>query len=197
MTKPVLATKATEVFKTSTDPKQGEDSEINKGTEVEELNQELNTLNKEIKWIIVKSESSEIESTSLLKIKFNKSFKKQMKVLIQTIEESRFPDPEQLNLLPEVTLQIFKKPKINYIINLDKRFRLLSKQKRQIKEEDKVDDPKSKCKYTKDKKKEETMENELPEWEVVEKTHWILEQVEELELWMQFLSGTLDDQTQA
>ena len=82
MTIPVLATEATVVFKSSTDSKEGKKSEIDKGTQIEKLNQEFNTFNEEITCIIVKLESSGIESAYVLKIRFNKCLKKQMKVLI-------------------------------------------------------------------------------------------------------------------
>ena len=83
-----------------------------------------------------KFESVEVEGVKLLKIKFNKNFKLQLKYLNQAIEEPQFPDPEQIDLSPEVTLQIVKKPKINKnSIDIDKRFKLLSKQKMEIKEE--------------------------------------------------------------
>lgn len=75
-----------------------------------------------------------------------------MKVLKQTIEEPQFPDPEQLDLLPEFILQIVKKSKINKTITLDNRFRLLWKQKHEIKEEEKEEDPETKVKDAKDKK---------------------------------------------
>ena len=88
-----------------------------------------------------------------------------MKLINQIIEETLFPNPKQLNLLPGVTLQIVIKPKINNIITLDKRFRLLSKQKRGFKEEDMVEDPNDKSKNDNDNKTEETVEQALPEWE--------------------------------
>lgn len=88
-----------------------------------------------------------------------------MKLINQIIEETLFPDPKQLNLLPGVTLQIVIKPKINNIITLDKRFRLLSKQKSGVKEEDMVEDPNDKSKNVNDNKTEETVEQALPEWE--------------------------------
>ena len=88
-----------------------------------------------------------------------------MKLINQIIEETLFPDPKQLNLLPGVTLQIVIKPKINNIITLDKRFRLLSNQKRGVKEEDMVEDPNDKSKNDNDNKTEETVEQALPEWE--------------------------------
>lgn len=174
MTETVLATKTTEVFKSTTDTKDQDEPEEDKGAEIEKLSQELNTLNGEIKWIIVKLKLSEIESASVLKFKLNKNLKTQMKVLNQNIEESQFPDPEQLDLSPEVTLQIAKKPKINNTITLDKRLRLLSKQKLVIREEEKVEDSKAKANDAKDKKVEETVEQELLEWEQVKKKRWIL-----------------------
>jgi len=88
-----------------------------------------------------------------------------MKLINQIIEETLLPDPKQLNLLPGVTLQIVIKPKINNIITLDKRFRLLSKQKSGVKEEDMVEDPNDKSKNVNDNKTEETVEQALPEWE--------------------------------
>jgi hypothetical protein len=165
MTEPVIATEASEEFKQPTEPKEEEEPKVDKEAEKEKLTQGLNSLNEEINWIVEKLESGETADTSVLKIKFNKYFKTQMKVLNQTIEEPQFPDPEQLDLPPEVTLQIVKKPKLNKSITLDKRFRLLSKQKREIKEEEKVEDPKAKGKDAKGKKVEETVEQELPEWE--------------------------------
>lgn len=165
MTEPVIATEASEEFKQPTEPKEEEEPKVDKEAEKEKLNQGLNSLNEEINWIVDKFESGETADTSVLKIKFNKYFKTQMKVLNQTIEEPQFPDPEQLDLPPDVTLQIVKKPKLNKSITLDKRFRLLSKQKREIKEEEKVEDPKAKGKDAKGKKVEETVEQELPEWE--------------------------------
>lgn len=88
-----------------------------------------------------------------------------MKLINQIIEETLLPDPKQLNLLPGVTLQIVIKPKINNIITLDKRFRLFSKQKSGVKEEDMVEDPNDKSKNVNDNKTEETVEQALPEWE--------------------------------
>jgi len=88
-----------------------------------------------------------------------------MKLINQIIEETLLPDPKQLNLLPGVTLQIVIKPKINNIITLDKRFRLLSKHKSGVKEEDMVEDPNDKSKNVNDNKTEETVEQALPEWE--------------------------------
>lgn len=88
-----------------------------------------------------------------------------MKLINQIIEETLFPNPKQLNLLPGITLQIVIKPKINNIITLDKRFRLLSKQKSGVKEEDMVEDPNDKSKNVNDNKTEETVEQALPEWE--------------------------------
>ena len=89
----------------------------------------------------------------------------QLKVLNQTIEEIQFTDPGQLDLSREVILQIVKKPNINTTIALDKRFRLVSKQMCEIKEVEKVEDPKAKCKDAKDKKVEATVEQELTKWE--------------------------------
>ena len=89
----------------------------------------------------------------------------QLKVLNQTIEEIQFTDPGQLDLSREVILQIVKKPNINTTIALDKRFRLLSKQMREIKEVEMVEDPKAKCKDAKDNKVEATVEQELTKWE--------------------------------
>ena len=88
-----------------------------------------------------------------------------MKLINQIIEETLLPDPKQFNLLPGVTLQIVIKSKINNIITLDKRFRLLSKQKSWVKEEDMVEDPYDKSKNVNDNKTEETVEQALPEWE--------------------------------
>ena len=88
-----------------------------------------------------------------------------MKLINQIIEETLLPDPKQLNLLPGVTLQIVIKSKINNIITLDKRFRLLSKQKSWVKEEDMVEDPNDKSKNVNDNKTEETVEQAMPEWE--------------------------------
>jgi hypothetical protein len=43
-----------------------------------------------------------------------------------------------------VTLQIVKNPKVNKnLVDIDKRFKLLSRQKREVKEENKVEDPKA------------------------------------------------------
>ena len=126
MTEPVIATEASEEFKQPTEPKEDEEElKVDKEAEKEKLNQGLNSLNEEINWIVDKFESGETTDTSVLKIKFNIYLKTQMKVLNQTIVEPQFPDPEQLDLPPEVTLQIVKKPKINKSITLDKRFRLL------------------------------------------------------------------------
>ena len=50
------------------------------------------------------------------------------------------------------------------MISLDKRFRLVSKQMREIKEVEKVEDPKAKCKDAKDNKVEATVEQELTKW---------------------------------
>ena len=125
MTEPVIATEASEEFKQPTEPKEEEEPKVDKEAEKEKLNQGLNSLNEEVNWIVDKFESGETTDTSKLKIKFFKYFKTQMKVLNQTIVEPQFPDPEQLDLPPEVTLQIVKKPKINKSITLDKRFRLL------------------------------------------------------------------------
>ena len=88
-----------------------------------------------------------------------------MKLINQIIEETLFPNPKQLNLLPGITLQIVIKPKINNIITLNKRSRLLSRQKRGVKEEDMVEDPNDKSKNVNDNKTEETVEQALPEWE--------------------------------
>ena len=88
-----------------------------------------------------------------------------MKLINQIIEETLFPNPKQLNLLPGITLQIVIKPKINNIITLNKRSRLLSRQKRGVKEEDMVEDPNDKSKYVNDNKTEETVEQAMPEWE--------------------------------
>lgn len=165
MTEPVIVTESEEPEVKHTEPKEEEEPKVDKEAEKEKLLQELTTANEEMAWIVTKMESGEPEGTKVLKIKFNKHFKTQMKVLNQTIEEPQFPDPEQLDLPPDVTLQIVKKPKVNKSIALDKRFKLLSKQKREVKEEEKVEDPKAKGKDAKGKKEEETVKQELPEWE--------------------------------
>lgn len=118
-------------------------------------------------WLFEKFESTEVSGVKLIKIKFNKHFKLQLKQLNQAIEEPQFPDPEQLDLPPDVTLQIVKRPKTTKnVVEIDKRFKLLSKQKREIKEEEKVEDPKAKGgKDAKGKKEEEKVEQHLPEWE--------------------------------
>lgn len=181
-----------EQVETEVEPK--EDKEAEK----ERLTADLTAINDEQAWIAEKLESGEIEGAKVLKLKYNKNFKLQLKYLNQIIEEPQFPDPEQLDLPPDVTLQIVKKPKVNKnVVEIDKRFKLLSRQKREVKEEEKVEDPKAKGgKDAKGKKEEEKVEQQLTEWEYVEKTRWILEPKEELELYMQFYSETLGEYVQ-
>ena len=109
MTKHVFLTQALEELKQTTEPKEEEEPEVDKKVEKEKLNQCLNLLNEKINWIAVKFESGETVDTSVLKIKFNKYFKTQMNALNQTIEEPQFPNPEQLDLSPKLTLQIVQK----------------------------------------------------------------------------------------
>ena len=54
------------------------------------------------------------------------------------------PYPELFDLSLNVTLQIVKNPKVNKnLVDIDKRFKLLSRQKREVKEENKVEDQKA------------------------------------------------------
>ena len=144
-----------EQVETEVEPK--EDKEAEK----ERLTTDLTAINDEQAWIAEKLESGEIEGAKVLKLKYNKNFKLQLKYLNQIIEEPQFPDPEQLDLPPDVTLQIVKKPKVNKnVVEIDKRFKLLSRQKREVKEEEKVEDPKAKGgKDAKGKKKKRKLNN--------------------------------------
>ena len=73
-------------------------------------------------------------------------------------------DPKSLEYI-QLVVKTADLAKINNIITLDKRFRLLSKQKSGVKEEDMVEDPNDKSKNVNDNKTEETVEQALPEWE--------------------------------
>ena len=98
MTEPVIPTEASEEFKQPTEPKEEEEPKADKETDKEKLNQRFNTLNEKIYQIVEKFESGETASTQVLKIKFNKYFKTQMKVLNQNTEKPQFPVTERLEL---------------------------------------------------------------------------------------------------
>ena len=97
MTELVVATEALEELKQTTEPKEEEEPKVDKEAEKEKLSQGFNKLNEDIYWIVEIFESVETATTSVLKIKFNKYFKIQMKNWSSTIEESQYKDTEQLD----------------------------------------------------------------------------------------------------
>ena len=97
MTELVFATEALEELKQTTEPKEEEETKVDKEAEKEKLSQGFNKLNEDIYWIVEIFESVETATTSVLKIKFNKYFKIQIKNWSSTIEEPQYKDTEQLD----------------------------------------------------------------------------------------------------
>ena len=97
MTELMVATEALEELKQANEPKEEEELKVDKEAEKEKVSQGLNKLNEDIYWNAEILESVETATISLLKIKFNKYFKIQMKNWSSTIEEPQYKDTEQLD----------------------------------------------------------------------------------------------------
>ena len=97
MTELMVATEALEELKQANEPKEEEELKVDKEAEKEKVSQGLNKLNEDIYWNVEILESVETATISLLKIKFNKYFKIQMKNWSSTIEEPQYKDTEQLD----------------------------------------------------------------------------------------------------
>lgn len=88
-------------------------------------------------------------------------------------------------------LQIVKRPNNKQVFNVDARFKLLTKIKREKKEVEVPVEEVKKDKKDPKKKDQEQVENKEPEIEFLPITRWIIEAGSELEVLVNFYSKTL------
>jgi len=93
-------------------------------------------------------------------------------------------------------LQIVKRPNNKQAFNVDARFKLLTKVKRERKELEVAVEEVKKDKKDAKKKDQEHVEPKEPEWEFLPLTRWIIEAGAELEVLVNFYSKTLGTYSQ-